>query len=273
MGTVPGEPASEAPRGGGEAVSRPAERYRRGAGGSSRGPRALILVLLALNLALGGALVVLRTVAWPLAERVARDRLAGAVGSGQYVARISLTSWWDLMCGRVGLLEITGDNVRLSNGLPVAHFTATIWNLESHHDTIVKIGSVNWAVRVIQGDLNDYLRGRSNDRLRPVPTVTLLQGAMEVSARDGVPGAGLPEHIRGRVEIADGTRVNFALPRASVDDAPVAGPTALMLSQVNPVLNAGELPYGLTIRSLDIHEGEIEVAGTAAPSLPFSLRP
>lgn len=235
-------------------------------------PRRLLLILLTVNVLLGCMAWFISVAGWPLVERAARAKMVKALGPGEYQAHVYLTSWWDLLEGHYRLLDVTGLNVRLKNSLPVARLTATVWSMDVQHDAIVTLGSASYSVRLLEGDLNDYLRQKSHSHIKPVPTVHLLDDEMEVSAR-GPLGIGLPVHVRGKVQVADEQRLNFSVADASLGTLDVEGPVRAVVEVLNPVVDLAELGLGLRIQRFDLKPGEIVIAGTAAPPLPFSLKP
>jgi hypothetical protein len=102
----------------------------------------------------------------------------------------------------------------------------------------------------------------------------MLDGELVVTLRDRFLGIGLPAQIRGKVEVRDGTRLNFMPDGAEL--GPLGIPqTALdvALAILNPVVDLKDLPFGMTIQEFVLRPGELEMAGTASPPLPFPLNP
>lgn len=236
-------------------------------------PRRLVLVLLLLNLFLGLAAYFVEGAGWPLVERVARGKVERAIGPGSWQVRVGLTSWWDLLSGHVGLVDLAGEGVRLKNGLPVTRMTAKVWDMTVEGDYMTKLGSITYDVHVSEPDLNVYLRKKSGGRLRPVLSASLREGEMEVIARDRFTGIGLPFKVKGTMRVRDGTQLDFILDEASVANYDVDTIADLLVRyQVNPVVDLRELPFGLHIERFDLHAGVVDIRGTAAPPLPFLLK-
>jgi len=236
-------------------------------------PRSLVLVLLLLALVLGIAAWFVQGAGWPLVEYMARRKIERAIGPGSWQVRVGLTSWWDLLSGHLGLVDVAGEGILLKNGLPVSQMSAKVWDMDVEGDYMTRLGSITYTAQVSEDDLNRYLRLRSGGHLRPVLAATLREGEIEVTARDRFLGVGLPFHVRGSLRVRDGTQLDFLLDEASVGSLDIDTVADLIVTyKLNPVVDVRELPFGLNISRFDLHPGYIEVRGNASPPLPFLLK-
>ncbi|MBM3461931.1 MAG: DUF2993 domain-containing protein [Armatimonadetes bacterium] len=236
--------------------------------GESSLPRTLLITLVTLNVIMAGVACFIRA-GWPIAEAGARRKIERALGSGRYEVNISLTTWWDLLAGRVVWLEVRGADVRLRNGLPATSLSLSMYDLEAHGNQLVKLDDAAWSAVVSESDINDYLRTRQKRGVRPA--VTLADGSMTVSAR-GPLGIGLPVAVTGSMRVSGEAALDFEVDQAQIVSVEVSRPLEALLLVLNPVVDLQSLPFGLHIREFRLMRGEIRIRGTASPQLPLLLK-
>lgn len=228
---------------------------------------SLALVLLAVNLLLACGNVLVWGMGWRWVEDVAGGKVERSVGRAR-VLRVHVwsTSWLDLMGGRVRLLRLDAQRLRLKNGLRVSTLSLLVQGVRAGSDSITELQGVRWFVRVKEADLNRFLRLRGG-LLHPVPSVRLLRGEMEVTAKQMF--MELPLKLRGGLRVQEGTKVHFEVPPGwDVKGLIVSG----ALSCLNPIVDLRDeqmARLGVSITRLQITDGVLELEGTASPPLPF----
>ena len=235
-------------------------------GGRGRLSWALVL-LVAVNLLLAGANSLVWGTGWRFVEDVARGKAERSMGRARSMrVQVWSTTWFDLLGGRVRLVRFDAQRLRLKNGLRVSTVSLLVQGVKASADSITDLQGVRWFVRVKEADLNRFLQLRGG-LLHPVPSVRLLRGEMEVTARQLF--IELPVKIRGRLRVQEGTQIHFDVPSGwDVKGIIVSG----ALSYLNPIVDlrdAHMAKLGVSIARLQIMDGVLELEGTASPPLPF----
>jgi hypothetical protein len=230
-----------------------------------------IPLLVLLNVLLAGANVLVWGPGWRLLESQARFQAEKALGRARVLdVHLWSTSVYGLLVGRINLLRMDGEGLRLKNGLTVASMHVVVQGLEVRPSSLRRIDSVRYQVTVTEKSLNRFLARKARGTLAPVPVVHLTPGEMEVTGKQL--GFAIPVQIRGGLSVADGSRVRFDLHGAAARSLIVAGVMALL----NPVVDLRDpemQPLGISIDRLQVLDGALEVAGHANPAMPFVIPP
>lgn len=232
--------------------------------------RKFVIGLLVINILLALLNSFLARAGWALAEWEAGRRLSRALGpAARYDVRL-FGSWSDLLSGDVPAQIIRADEVHLHDGLVVSSLEVRIEGLRISSDEITRLDGVAYRATVTEDALNAYLPVRPHrSRFEPTVRLTITPHHLQVGGDMNVFGVRVPLQAEGRLEVRDGTQLWVVLDSARVALLKLRGPQ----KPIEFVLyDLSVLPFGLRLQEFRLLDGRIEVAGTASPPLPLSLR-
>lgn len=255
------------------AVQAPAQRDP--AARARRGPGALWLGVVAfLTLALAASLT-----AQSMAGAAIRLALVRSLGTGDIAITVrswpAPALWW----GNIGMLSVGARGVRAGR-FDVAGFDMMLAGvavdpvrLYGRRELVVRsVGSGFARVTVSAGNLAQLLE--TTPSVRRV-AVRLRPGAIVLTGLVSLLGTEFPASVTGRLVVRDATRLDFAVDRVTVLDGLPVPPdvTSRLAASINPVLDIGQLPFGLRLTKVTIGEGVLTLHAVAGGPVLASRTP
>jgi|GEM_PF-1479882 len=167
-----------------------------------------------------------------------------------------------MMRGKLARLDITGHDVKLSNGLTVSRLFVRIDNISFNTDTkqIKSVDKTEYSASLSKKELNQYLKKRYSNI--PGLQLTLGKGMIGFTTRPGL--LGLKFGVRGTAELLIRNEKILALNLQKLRIAGIPAPAfarRLLDSRLDTIFDAEDLGFGATIKSVDIKPGLLTLNG------------
>ncbi len=207
------------------------------------------------------------------AEHRIEERLEDLIGpAARYKVRVRHTRDAEIVVGHIRRIEVDGWEVRVGHDLVLDSLHLELNNLRYHAppNQTVTVGDSLLEIHLTEAALNQYLRHQHPDS----PTeVRLNDGTVTIKGTMKLLGLPTPIESTGRVEIKDGTRLEYRADtvRLSVDPIPGIGPQYVE-KRLNPLLDVGQLNLPLRLDTIAVEPGRLVVRGAAYLPAPARAR-
>jgi DUF2993 family protein len=201
------------------------------------------------------------------AERRIAHKLEDLIGpADEYKVRVRRTKDAEIVVGRLRRIEIDGWNVRAGEQLELESLHLELNDLRYHAppDESLTVGESLLVIHLTEAALNDYLRRQHPN----TPTeVVFHEGTVTLKGMMRLVGVPTPVETSGRLEIAEGTRVEYHADSVRFAANASPGDGALYIERrLNPILDVKRLHLPIQLTGIEVQPGRLVVRGTA--SLP-----
>ena len=166
--------------------------------------------------------------------------------------------------GHIRHLHIEGNDVQIDPNLTISDLTIDMddVNYNSRRE-LTQVGSTIFKSTVTESVVNHYTeQGKAREYKAKAK---LCDGLVRVDCVASILGVGIPVSVTGKPVVVQGNKVNFVAD--SLSAAHLAIPAAVankILEKMNPILDMSTMKFPVTIRTITVRPGFIDVLGTAS---------
>jgi uncharacterized protein YpmS len=192
-----------------------------------------------------------------------RDALPTYIGPAKSYTVSVDGSATEMLNGHIRHLHIDGTDVKIDPKLTINALAIDMDDV--HYNSkrqLTRVGSTLFKTTVTEPEVNQYAeQGLGRDYK---PKVTLSDGQIRVNCVANILGVGVPVAVTGKPEVVHGTRVNFVADSLSAAHLPIPAAIAnKILERINPILDMSTMKFPITIRTITVRPGFLDLSGEA----------
>jgi uncharacterized protein YpmS len=204
------------------------------------------------------------------AESGIRDALPTYIGPAKNYTVAVDGSASGIINGHMRHVRIEGTDVQIDPKLTVAQIVIDMDDVHYNHKRqITRIGSTLFKASVTEAMVNHFAEQGQAKEYKAKATLT--DGSVKVDCVARLLGAGMPVSFTGKPQIAHGNKINFVVDSASA--AHLSIPAAIankILDRVNPIIDMSTMKFPVTLDTISVKQGSIDVSGKAEIKMPPS---